>query len=53
VLRFHTDPFHNKVALTTTNSSYHGNSKKDRFTPILSDIIRMMSNEQDWEHKRK
>jgi hypothetical protein len=28
--------------LTTTNNNYHGKFKKDEFTPILSDIIRMM-----------
>jgi hypothetical protein len=34
--------FHSKQVLTTTNNNYLENSKKDEFTPILSDIIRMM-----------
>jgi hypothetical protein len=34
--------FHSKKVLTTTNNNYHGKFKKDEFTPILSDIIRMM-----------
>jgi hypothetical protein len=34
-------PFTATKVLTTTNN-YHGKFKKDEFTPILSDIIRMM-----------
>jgi hypothetical protein len=35
-------PFTATKVLTTTNNNYHGKFKKDEFTPILSDIIRMM-----------
>jgi hypothetical protein len=43
VLRFsYRYPFTATKVLTTTNNNYHGKFKKDEFTPILSDIIRMM-----------
>jgi hypothetical protein len=45
VLRgFHTDIHSNKSIKNQLTTTYHTmeNSKKDEFTPILSDIIRMM-----------